>query len=224
LKGGRVTTITNGFDYEEIALANSESSLKIDRKMHFIHAGSLYSDFNPVFFLECFRSWLERDKIDQGLVKIDFYGTSDQDYGSLVKELGLETVVEFRGFKPRVELLPNLLKADSLLLFLGFENNCKDVIPAKLFDYLAAGGKIIALTPEGESAELIRKFDAGICVTKPDKECVMGAIDRVYRHWIDNSKEKREYRHIEEIDRLKLVSQLAEVLDKAAEKSKSTTP
>ncbi len=76
-----------------------------------------------------------------------------------------------------VELIPQvshqksieyLLSSDFLLLFIA-KKNSEIVIPAKLFEYLAAKKPILAIMPlHGEAADLIRNLQAGYLVEIDD--------------------------------------------------------
>ncbi len=213
--GKRVSTITNGFDYNEIDLDKTLDGYS-DNIMRFMYAGSLYSHFNPVFFLECFSDWLKRSEANhKKKVRIDFYGGSDYDYNQYVEDLGLEKVVFFHGFKSRSELIPLMARADCLLLFLGFETSCANVIPAKLFEYLAAGSPILSLAPEGVTSDIIAEYGAGRSICESDKETLIALLERCYDDWKTKEACRNRFRYIEEIDRVRLTGRLAELLDRA---------
>jgi hypothetical protein len=208
----RVSTITNGFDYGEVSL--DEKFVSVDeKKMNFLYAGSLYGRFNPVFFLESFAEWIEHYSIDRNTLNAEFYGNSDYDYGKFARERGLEGIVNFRGFKSRSELLTRLPAADCLLLFLGFEGSGANVIPAKLFEYLASGTSILALAPEGMTADIIKRHQAGHIISKPDKRQCVKLLNDIYNEWKGKGSMERKFRYIEEIDREKLTGRLAGLLD-----------
>lgn len=212
----RVTTITNGFDYsgtEDLA----EAGIEEDGIMRFAYFGSLYGRFNPVFFLECFAAWVSRSGDLAGKVRVDFYGNSDLDYSRFSGELGLENYVYFHGFKSRRDLLPVMTRADCLLLFLGFEESSAAVIPAKLFEYLAAGKPILALAPKGVTSDIIERYGAGYSLHEPDRDSLTGLFDRLRRERGGAGKGGGRLRYIEEIDRRNLTGRLAEILEKLKE-------
>lgn len=208
----RVATITNGFDYGEVSLEEKFVSIN-DNKMNFIYAGSLYGRFNPVFFLETLAHWVGSHKIDSGTLNVEFCGNRDYDYWKFVQEKGLEGIVNFRGFISRSELLPRLPGADCLLLFLGFEKSCANVIPAKLFEYLASGTPILALAPEGITADIIRRHQAGYIISEPDRGRTVELLNSIYGDWKRKGPMERRFRYIEEIDRATLTGRLADLLD-----------
>lgn len=213
----KVKTITNGFDYTEIEL-NKIFESPAQGKMNIIYTGSIYSDFNPEFFFEALSEWIQENKIDPNSVTVNFYGNCGYDYTAWLKQLQLETLVHFHGFVPREQLFKKMEVANYLLLLLGFKDEYKNVIPAKLFDYLATSTKIIAIAPMGVSVDLIRKYQAGYWQCTPDKTAMKGLLNQLYSEVMQKKCEKKEYRYIQEIDRLYLTKELAQILDKQKEK------
>ncbi len=210
----RVTTITNGFDYREVDLTKEYPVTTASEPMRFLYAGSLYGEFNPIFFLESLSAWMKADRIEESSIRVDFYGNCDRDYSILVEQLGLAGRVTFHGFKSRKELLPLFPTADCLLLLLGFSEQYATVIPAKVFDYLAAGTEILAMAPDGVSTGLIRKYEAGSVIHAPDKEAVINKLRQLYQNWQVTRNRTRAFRHIPEIDRRHLTGELAKLLDR----------
>jgi glycosyltransferase involved in cell wall biosynthesis len=212
----RLVTITNGFDYAEID--REREIVPADRtRMRILYTGSLYSDFNPVFFFECLAEWIKNSKIDPATIAVDFYGNSEYDYSEFLNKLGLGQAVVFHGFVPHAELLPKVEQADYLLLLLSFKNQHAPVIPAKLFEYLASPARIIALTPEGTTADLIAKYRAGEVLCQADRPKMIAMLDGIYNEWRETNGTPRRYRYIREIDREYLAERLAGELDRLTE-------
>lgn len=212
----KITTITNGFDYKEFADVPVSTSTA-NKQLHIIYSGSLYGDYNPVFFLRVFSRWMTAKSIEPDKIRVDFYGNHDYDYTELLKQLHLQETVSFNGFKPRQELVPLLLQADYLLLLLGFNEESKNVIPAKLLEYLASGVKILALAPEGVTTSIIKRYQVGECLTAPDENLLAEILNRILSEWENNPSRNRGFRYIEEFDREKLVGNLAQLLDKVTQ-------
>jgi glycosyltransferase involved in cell wall biosynthesis len=209
---GKIDTLTNGFDYGEID-CDREFLRPNDSKLRFLYAGSLYGDFNPVFFLESLAQWVEKNPGNKASIQVDFYGNCEVDYSAFASKLGLGETVRFHGFVPRRELLPLYMQADCLLLFLGFRPQAKNVIPAKLFEYLASGIQILATAPKGPATELIDKYSAGFYICEPDREKMAAIIQKIYERHGDSLSVKRRYRYLADIDRARLTERLARKFD-----------
>lgn len=62
-------------------------------------------------------------------------------------------------YAPHSVALATMASADALLLLLSDVPGADRVAPAKLFEYLAAGKPMLAVTPDGETAGIVREFD-----------------------------------------------------------------
>jgi glycosyltransferase involved in cell wall biosynthesis len=214
-----VETITNGFDYEEGQFQGPRREPGSD-KLRFLYIGSLYADFNPVFFFEGLAQWVRDSGIDRSSVQVDFYGNCSEDYTEWLEKLGLNEVVTFHGFKSRSELLPLLLEVECLLLFLGFNDQVRNVIPAKLFEYLASGAAILAVVPKGVTSELIEQNRAGYCICRPDQPALATALQEIYEAQ-KHAMLRTEFRYIKDIDRVHLAERLAGLFDRVTQSRKS---
>ena len=76
---------------------------------------------------------------------------------------GLEGLtVKLRPYEPHARVLSRMLGADVLLLTLGSQSDEKRVVPAKLYEYMAAGRPVLAAVPPGgEAGRLTRLYGLG---------------------------------------------------------------
>src|SRR5205085_2669657 len=80
------------------------------------------------------------------------------------------------GFLPRPRALDLLAKADCALLLV----NTRDAHSGKLFEYLALGKPILALSvPGGEIDRLITRINAGWCVDGNSATEIRSALERL---------------------------------------------
>jgi glycosyltransferase involved in cell wall biosynthesis len=81
----------------------------------------------------------------------------------------------FRDFVPH-DLMPSYLAAlDLSIVHLRADPLFKTVIPSKIFESMAMGVPII-MAVEGESAEIVRSADAGVCVRSGDPAAMADAV------------------------------------------------
>jgi glycosyltransferase involved in cell wall biosynthesis len=85
--------------------------------------------------------------------------TPDQDQ-LLQRLLATPTVVHLPGYAPHPVALATMQSADALLLLLSDVPGAERVAPAKLFEYLAVGRPMLAVTPDGETAGIVRSVEA----------------------------------------------------------------
>jgi glycosyltransferase involved in cell wall biosynthesis len=140
-----------------------------------LHAGSLYGARNPTPLLEALKRAIARGALDRHRIRLRFIGRIGVPGISLpavVRELGLDDIVEFIGHIPRRAILQEMLDASALLIVQPVTTVS---VPAKLYEYMAAGRPVLALAePGGETAELVHGSGAGIAVAADD----VGVIER----------------------------------------------
>jgi len=56
-------------------------------------------------------------------------------------------------------------------------------VPRKVYDYLGARRPILALTPEGATADLVRRSGIGLVVPPDDVGAIQSALAAVYQGW-----------------------------------------
>jgi glycosyltransferase involved in cell wall biosynthesis len=105
---------------------------------------------------------------------------------SLTTQLGLDDIVQFRGFVP-LELLPHSLGlADAALVTLlnGFEGL---VVPSKLLGYMARGVPTLYVGPDSDVARFVARSGGGACVAGGDVAAFVQQVER----WVAQPDELR---------------------------------
>ncbi|MCR9203377.1 MAG: glycosyltransferase family 4 protein [Halobacteriovoraceae bacterium] len=130
-----------------------------------------------------------------------------------VQKRGLEETFFQLGRKP-LETMPYYFKrADALLLTLRNSEIFSITIPSKLQSYLASG-KPIVVGIDGEAAEIVNEWKAGVSSKAGDSDSLKDAILKLYN---SNPDEKKEYGenayecYEKEFHREKLVGNLEEI-------------
>lgn len=134
---------------------------------------------------------------------------------SEVKRLGLEETFHQLGRKP-LETMPYYFKkADALLLTLRSSEIFSITVPSKLQSYLASG-KPIVVGIDGEAAQIVNDWNAGVSSRAGDSESLKDAILKLYQ---SNPEEKQAYGqnafqcYEAEFHREKLVGNLEEIFE-----------
>ncbi len=143
-----------------------------------LHAGSLYGKRNPLALLRVLSQLMSAGRID-GNLRVRFVGPVSLPGVDLIREcreLGLEHVVEFIPRLSHREILHEMRAASALLLF---QPGTTMSVPAKAYEYLAAGRPVLALTEEGETAELIRAGGIGCAVAPDDHDAIAAGVLRI---------------------------------------------
>lgn len=216
LPADRLTAITNGLDPDDFA--HVDFPQQKNPKFTVLHLGSLYGLRDPGFFFEALTRFLADRPGASDQINVRMIGSTGE-HKRRIEGTPLEGVVVFEGHKPQAEVLSELWAADLLLLILGFVTTESATIPAKLFEYLASGRPILALTPPGEAKTLIERHDLGGVVTEPDVEATCRILDRYFEDWRQRTGPPSSSLNIPEVfTRRHQAEQLARILDRTVDR------
>lgn len=170
---GKLHLVRNGCDVQEFEglspHANAEFVL--------LHAGSLYGGRRPEVLFEAIASGVAGGWVDPRRFKLRLLGaTPDSRSQAVVAKYGLDQAVEFTARVPRRQSLEAIASASALLLL---QQGHALSVPAKTYEYLAAGRPILALTGDGETADVIRASGVGVVAPASDPEVVGQALQAV---------------------------------------------
>lgn len=144
-----------------------------------LHTGTIYGIVTVRFVLRSLARWLASSTCTmRGKLSLVFCGVPPDGLTELVSDSGLTEVVEVRGFVPQDALLPLQLGADMLLLMVEETANSRYVVPAKVFEYVAANRPILGILPEGETLHLLRDRPGFFHVPHEDYVGFAGALNR----------------------------------------------
>jgi glycosyltransferase involved in cell wall biosynthesis len=171
----RFHVVANGCDTTEF------TGLPGDRQARetfvLLHAGSLYGARNPAPLFRALRRAIDSGRIETGRFKLRFVGRaslSGVNLPAVIADAGLDRVVEFGGHAPRRTVIEEMRQASALLILQPITTFS---IPAKLYEYMAAGRPILALAePGGETARLVERSHAGLAVSADDERAIEDAL------------------------------------------------
>lgn len=158
----KIVVINNGFDAQVI-----NAMIKKDCSRNEIYHGLLNITFIGTVYpgiAEGFFSALKemKDKKEANGLKVFIVGTLAETEIILLDKYKIRDLVDYVGFVSYEESLRYMLKADILLLLSN--KNDKSWIPSKLFSYLLTNKPILAVAPEGDVSDILRKTRTGISV------------------------------------------------------------
>ncbi|WP_100523463.1 glycosyltransferase family 4 protein [Mycobacteroides abscessus] len=183
----RAEVIHNGFDpedYKELQAIKSDPSV-----CSFIYTGIFYKERNPRLFLQAIKELLDEGKLERNKLCLKFAGVFDypgySENMDCVKKLGLEDLVRVLGHLPHQTALTELKKSDVLLLVGDTAPDSGDYIPGKLFEYMAIGKPILALSLKGESTQIIENYGLGEVVDPGNLAEIKTGILNLYKQWME---------------------------------------
>ncbi len=129
---------------------------------------------------------------------------------------------EFLDYVPHGDAIRSMREADALLLIAPLGPNCKTVIAAKVFEYLAARRPIVLVGPPGGECErLVRSCRAG--VTAPfEATSIATALARVFNAWkVNRPLAGCDPSRLGAFSRIELTRSLASVFDRLVGENRS---
>ena len=182
----RFRLIENAYDEENFTEA--EQQLRQDAQaapraaggpLTLVHSGVIYpSERDPVPLFQALAALQQQGAIGADTLRIVLRATGHDDYlAGLIREHGIESIVQLAPHVPYRTALTEMLTADGLLILQA--SNCNHQVPAKLYEYLRARRPILALTDtDGDTAATLR--GAGIDSIAPldGRDAIIAALPR----------------------------------------------
>lgn len=149
------------------------------------YTGVITETYEPAVFFEAFRDALLRNP---GIAaKIIFIGTSYPGLAEVAEQLQLSSHFENKGYLPHSEAVAAMAKSSALLLINPRTRDEKNIVPGKLYEYLASFKPIISISSDGsENEDIIRQCQAGANFDWGDKENLARYIDGLMKTWLRN--------------------------------------
>ena len=221
----KFVAIHNGFDASDFAAVAREHTDRFTityAGAFYYSIGSTFKDragdevmktYSPLYFFEALASFFARRPQAKERTRVRFMGLLGHGYDPLIREHGLDAVIERIGYIDYVEHLRVLKNSDVLLLVLSKGEKSRGWIPSKFLQYLGTGNPILALAPEGEVRDILRETRGGIAVDPDDVPAASRAIEELYDDWASGTLiARQDAAAAARYERRYLTGQLAEAL------------
>ncbi len=205
----KFTTIMNGYDSNDFP-----AQPRASQKFLVAYMGSFYEQRNPRVFLRAVSELMAEEPGFADDLAIKFIGATDPLTLRLIEESAAREKVELTGYRPHEECLEMFLEA-RVLLFITDPQESQLHLAGKIFEYLAAGRPILALTGPGTAGELVRQTNTGQVVDPGDTGAVKEALVGLYRDFqagVDSHRPNRE--ELLKHERKTQTGELAKVFEK----------
>jgi glycosyltransferase involved in cell wall biosynthesis len=151
--------LSNGYD---AAAFEKFSKIEKYKKFTICYTGTLYLGRSPEPILKAFKEILKNDKYCAETIRLLLVGNCNIIDGRRTSELisayNLKSVVKISGPIPHRQTLEIICKSHLALILAP---NQPVQIPGKVFEYIGAGTKILAIAGKGATADLITKNEFG---------------------------------------------------------------
>ncbi len=183
----KFVSLHNGFDPSDIPEESSASSPG-DGVFRILHAGFLYGLRDPRTFLEGLSLAIRDGVVDGSRVEVTLLGSVELGYdlSGVLADLNLASTVNCKGQVPFQDVGRAIGRTDLLLLL---QPGTRTQIPSKLFEYIASGKPILAVTPEdGGTARIVGGAHLGRIASPHDSRQIARAIGEFYGEWLNGTE------------------------------------
>jgi len=208
----KFTVIYNGYDREDFLV---HAARKETAEVSFTYTGGFYGERTPEFLIQAIIELNNAHALPQN-VRFNFIGNYSKEILLILQKKQLNNLIRVKPQISHADAIKEMLKSDALMLFISHKDS-EIVIPAKLFEYLAAKRPILAMCPlDGEAASLILHYRAGIVCETRDVKAIKDAIQFIINHKLQGnldtliSSKNNDYSHFERSSQAK---ELANILD-----------
>jgi glycosyltransferase involved in cell wall biosynthesis len=222
LPAEKFAAVPNGYDNGEWnnLPAGTRRAEKSEGKFLILYAGKFYIERDPQPLFRALKRLIDSGEIAREQVQVDLVGWCATSEGRPVREMavecGLGDCVNILGPRRRPETLRRMTEADLLLLL---AEKFVIQIPGKTYEYLRAGRPILALTPEGALANLLRRVGGGLVVSPSDTAGVLAALRESVRRWKEGqANHAADPGAVAGFDRCVLAGRLTELFDRLSAK------
>jgi glycosyltransferase involved in cell wall biosynthesis len=175
----KFVVIPNGFDPEDFS--NVELASQKNDKLVITHTGSLYRKRDPEHFFDALGKLLANGQVKVNEIELRFVGgIAPELYSSFKYADALQNVLRVIPPVSHREALTFQAGSDVLLIL---QPGTSVSIPGKIFEYIAMRKKILALTPAGATADIVRHHNLGIVVDPEDNAGIQRALMQLVKEF-----------------------------------------
>jgi glycosyltransferase involved in cell wall biosynthesis len=208
----KVHTITNGFDL----LNFNPNYLDQNDLFTITYAGNFDLTRTPTSFLKAVSNVNSKYPEIFKTHSVKFFGNFNSNVEEEINALGLSEIVKQYGLIEYESVIDEISNASLLLLIVHNDSNTpKFCIPAKLFEYMATGRPILAISPPGEATEIIARFNLGESFDHADIKGIEQGIIESYELFETGNLQTRplDPEILKKYDRNELTKDLAQILN-----------
>lgn len=205
----QINLIPNGYDPADFVT----EPIKTDQTFTLTHVGSMVRSRNPVALWNVLAELCSENETFRSRLKIQLVGKTDIAVFDSLYRAGLKPYLEKIDYLPHDEVIRYEKKAAVLLLILNRVSTVHTFIPAKIYEYLAAGRPVLCIGPtDTDSAATLTECRAGEAVDYEDESRLKKIIINYFDRFLSGGLSV-DSRKIERYSRKNLSVEMASLLD-----------
>jgi glycosyltransferase involved in cell wall biosynthesis len=172
----KFVSLPHGFESEKF---DDKQTLKRFESFTISYLGTLYMGRTPEPLFEALASLLKEGKITPDSIRVHFYGDCEYVDGKktadLASDFGLKNIVQLKGHVSYDESLDIMVRSHLLLVIANEFQRLST--PAKIYDYLGSGTRLLALSNGGATDNLLKETSSGDVFSPQD---IRGLSDFIF--------------------------------------------
>lgn len=208
----RIETLPNTFRPEAFATLVPVD----DCKFTISYVGTFQATIRPDTFLDALVALRDAGSLAFSDIRVRFVGGRDPETDAAIESRGLDGVVERTGFLPQDEAYQAMVDSDVLMVTLGPEPASAGIQTSKLPEYLGAGKTVLALVPDSDAGNVVRRAGAGPIVPPRDAPAAARAIEQLHEQWLSGTLPVPDPAVVAEFDRARVTKRFSEILEEVA--------
>jgi len=213
---GKFTCITNGFDADDF---KEMGKPKNDRDTFTIsYTGAIYKRRFPQRLFEAVFDLIKEKPELSRTLRLDFMGEICPETRYLFENSKIKELIRVHGFLNHKDAIDRIKDSNALLYIEDDINNSDRILPAKLFEYMAAKRPVLALVRNGTAKQTVIKGKIGFVADPTDmgelKKTLLELYDSYYKKGLEFRPDDE---FINQFSRKDLTAKLASVLEQVTE-------
>ena len=207
----KVSVVPQGFDPADF------SNTKHDRnpKCVFTFSGVFYGAQQPDSFLKAVRLLRRRNPQLAARAEFRFIGLMPSNFAKRTRDL--KDLVRVTGYINHRSACDELLNADVLWFIIGRQRRGEMISTGKLYEYMGARKRILALVPSGAAADELKHYGEATIVDPDDVESIAEAIGSQIELWAAGVEPTINNAFVDSFNRRELAGVLASKLEAICE-------
>ncbi|MEO0344805.1 MAG: glycosyltransferase [Pseudomonadota bacterium] len=185
------------------------------------YTGIFYPQKDPYTFFRAVAHWRDsaselRSREIREHFRIWLVGVEDRTTPAVVAQLGLDDVTTFFTRRPQSEARAMCLQSDYLLIASGLNDKSREGwLPSKVFEYLGCRKPIIAVSKQGQLADLIRGTDSGSVFHSSDLTPIIDLLDAALSEKLEHGtlQSNLSFQGVERYSETRMVGQFLKLAD-----------
>ena len=141
-----------------------------------LHAGSIYGGRSPSPVLRAASAAFQAGRIDRSRFRLRLVGSMSASAGEFQRTLDTLCLHDVVELVPRLSHRESLVEMASASALLLLQQGTDVSIPMKLYEYLAAGRPILALTQSKEIKSILHTSGAGVTILPENESAIEAAL------------------------------------------------